>query len=124
MMSSFFPEGTKSDMPEFKEYDLWWTMVKFDDDPEQEKERPVMVISPRKDSATGFYVTSQNPRPGYRDYVISDWKGAGLEKPSTIRLDKTVPLNKEICRKKIGELSKTDRMMLSLWLANQARVHQ
>ncbi|MDO4493820.1 MAG: type II toxin-antitoxin system PemK/MazF family toxin [Clostridia bacterium] len=111
-------------MPEFKEYDLWWTMVKFEDDPDRQKERPVMVMSPRNDSATGFYVTSQNPRPGERDFVIRDWKAAGLTKPSTIRLDRRVPLSKEICREKIGNLSRNDRILLGMWLADPSKVHQ
>lgn len=111
-------------MPSFEKWDLWYTTVRFEDDASQEKERPAIVISVGKNKATGLYVTSSSPRPGFRDYPIKEWKAAGLTKQSTVRLDRVVPLNEIVSREKIGTLDRYDIMILNLWLSDATKVFQ
>ena len=76
------------------------------------KRRPALIVSPDnyntgKDVVIA-YITSQiylPPRLG--DYELQNWKGAGLPKPSKIRM-KFATIDKNIIVKKLGELKKED----------------
>jgi mRNA interferase MazF len=43
------------------------------------------------------------------DLVINKWKESGLPKPSLLRLSKIVTIEKQLVRKKIGSMQKSDR---------------
>ena len=110
-------------MPKFERFDIWYTMVRFEEDPGTAKERPALVITAGTDFGRGLYITSTPPRKGQRDYPIKNWEAAGLDHASTIRLGRVVPLDGTVCRKKIDTLSKEDIMCLSLWMANETRTY-
>ena len=44
------------------------------------------------------------PHRGFLDLEVSDWRAAGLEKPSTIRLSRLVTIEKPILKVRIGQL--------------------
>lgn len=50
------------------------------------------------------------------DVVLSDWREAGLLKPSTVRLSRLVTVERTILRRKLGELTDRDRSVIrSTW---------
>lgn len=105
----------------FRQWEIWRTDVAFQEDADISKKRPALVLTVTgKDSAVGLYITSQSPRPGYRDFPIESWKDCGLEKPSVIRLDKTVPMNSDVCLSKVGELDRNTILRLRINMADES----
>lgn len=80
------------------------------------KRRPALIVS-----AESFHRTladvivcpiSSQPRfyrkPGPGDCPISDWRGAGLRRPSTVRISKLLAVDKQIVKRALGVLPARD----------------
>lgn len=75
------------------------------------KYRPVIVVGVREDGTLVMMVTSAaNKLSLPHDYVIQDWEGAGLDKPSIARADRIaeIPPGYLGTAGKIGKLSNRD----------------
>jgi mRNA interferase MazF len=71
------------------------------------KPRPVLVLLDLQQDVLICRITSQTSS-GPRDAIISDWKEAGLAKPSVARLNRLVTAEKTILGRKLGKLSSRD----------------
>jgi mRNA interferase MazF len=71
------------------------------------KPRPVLILFDLQQDVLICRVTSATPF-GPLDAIISDWREAGLAKPSVARLDRLVTAEKAILGRKIGKLSSRD----------------
>ena len=95
-------------------YDIYLGAVPYEEDEElplsRYKIRPVVIL----DQNAGYIlnvapITSHAVRDwDVGDYEIIDWKEAGLRKPSTVRLDNLINLNRINIEKKIGRLTARD----------------
>ena len=75
-------------------YDVYLQEVVFEDNPEEFKLRPILDLGNNTGVTLAAKITSKPPRAGYfGEYVLQQWKEAGLKKPSTIRLSKLFPLS-------------------------------
>ena len=97
-----------------KTYDVYIGRVPYEQDEDiplpRYKARPVVII----DRSVGCIisiapVTSHEAREwDSGDYQIQDWREAGLNKPSAVRLDKAMDLNYLNIGRKIGRLTSRD----------------
>jgi len=71
------------------------------------KPRPVLVLFDLQQDVLICRITSAT-RSEPLDVPISDWKQAGLAKPSVARLDRLVTAEKTILGRKLGKLSSRD----------------
>lgn len=99
-------------------WDVWRLAFEYEDKPGIKKERPVVIGAIDDTSALVLVakVTSHEPRCNFPGEVaLKDWKGAGLEKPSTVRCSKTliVPLEAFRNLKRYGHLSEWDAQSVS-----------
>lgn len=93
-------------------WEIWWANVKFEDC-ERVKCRPVLVLDKRISYILSFKITSHSARkrfPG--EYEILQWKAAGLEKPSVVRLSKALRLQESDFVGRMGLLSDSDIMAI------------
>lgn len=54
-------------------WDVWFANVKFTDQPEKVKARPVVIVSPGVAFLIALYITSTPVRDQYQDYAIIKW---------------------------------------------------
>ncbi len=71
------------------------------------KIRPALVLFDLQQDAVICRVTSVS-RSGALDVTISDWRAAGLLKPSVARLDRLVTAEKTVFLRRLGTLSAAD----------------
>lgn len=75
------------------------------------KYRPVIVVGTRDDGSLAMMVTSATSKLSLEhDYLIRNWREAGLDKPSIARADRIaqIPLSYLGTAGLIGRLSQTD----------------
>ena len=90
-------------------WEIWLANVKFDDDPNSVKRRPVLVLDHNVAYILSVKITSHAPRPNFKgEYALKFWKIAGLAKPSTARLSKKLRLRDTDLVRKIGRLHPVD----------------
>jgi hypothetical protein len=104
-------------MAKYQRWDLWYAHVSYTDAPDKEKARPILITSSGEAFLVALYITSASPRPGYPDYIILDWKDAGLTMPSTIRFDRTLKIFPSDLIHKIGRLQQNDIIKVGLHMA-------
>jgi len=75
------------------------------------KPRPVLVLLDLRQDVLICRITSATAS-GPLDAVISDWREAGLAKPSVVRLDRLVTAEKTILGRKLGRLSLRDKEVI------------
>lgn len=103
-------------------WEIWLAKVKFEDEPNKVKERPVLVISPEQCFILSFKITSHKPRYNDRlDYPIKKWAEVGLQKQSTIRISKLLQLIKKDFTHKIGRLHPIDILAVIKILQNSKK---
>ena len=88
------------------------------------KYRPVIVVGTREDGSLVMMVTSStNKLRLEHDYLLRDWKEAGLRNPSIARVDRIaeIPAGYLGSAGRIGMLSPADRAGISAILANMGR---
>jgi mRNA interferase MazF len=71
------------------------------------KPRPVLVLLDLGQDCLIARITSV-PHTDKLDVLVSQWKQAGLEKPSTVRLTRLVTAEKTLLKTKIGSLTASD----------------
>lgn len=100
-------------------------------DLENSKKRPALVLretnySRNMQLISIAMITSQIEMPEIEgDYLVKEWKTAGLLHPSRLRLSKVATLEGSLIVKKMGDLSETDfkgisrlfRKLYHVWLA-------
>lgn len=79
------------------------------------KARPVLVLVDLGVDCLVCRITSV-PHQSFLDISLTNWKDAGLEKPSTIRLARIVTIEKSLLKIRIGRLSSDDLTRVrTLW---------
>lgn len=92
-----------------QKWDIWLANVRFEDNPEESKLRPVLVIDKQNMFILSFKMTSNTPRQNfYGEYSIKYYKEAGLVKPTVIRLSKKLLLLENEFIHQIGRLHPYD----------------
>lgn len=102
----------------FRKWDIWRATVKFEDSNEC-KERPVLVYNETAYVVISFKMTSADRGDNQKEYKIKEWQKAGLDKPTSVRLEKVIKLEEGDFVKRIGRLSPADIMQLELRLASR-----
>jgi len=77
-----------------------WTWVRYEEDPGQGKDRPVLVVGRNGRTLLGLMLSSQSDRDGQRDWLAL---GAGAwdaeRRPSWIRLDRVLEVDEDGIRR-------------------------
>jgi hypothetical protein len=80
--------------------EIVWTYVKYEDDPSQGKDRPVLVVGRNGRTLLGLMLSSQHDRDGQRNWLAL---GAGAwdreDRPSWIRLDRVIEVDEDGIRR-------------------------
>nr|WP_185046955.1 type II toxin-antitoxin system PemK/MazF family toxin [Actinoplanes octamycinicus] len=80
--------------------EIVWTWVPYEDDPDQGKDRPVLVVGREGATLLGLMLSSQNERDGQRNWLAL---GAGewdrTERPSWVRLDRVLEVEEDGIRR-------------------------
>jgi hypothetical protein len=90
-----------------------WTWVRYEEDPGQGKDRPVLVVGRDGRTLLGLMLSSQSDRDGQRDWLAL---GAGAwdadRRPSWIRLDRVLEVDEDGIRREgaILERARFDRV--------------
>ena len=90
-----------------KKWEIHWAFVKFEDSDEI-KRRPVLIIDESNAVIISFKMTGTDRGDNVREYRIEKWQEAGLSKPTSVRLDKILHLQKTDLDGKIGRLQEID----------------
>lgn len=100
-----------------QKWEVWWAKVKFEDEPDVVKTRPVVIFDNRQAYIVSFKVTGQMPRENFRgEYVLQKWQEAGLQTVSVVRLSKQLKLVPDDFVDKIGMLTIKDIMGIKMML--------
>ena len=99
----------------YQQWDIWYAPFAFEEDPNQTKDRPVLIISTQPLTCVVLKITSAGKRDD-DDYEIQKWQEAGLDRKSYIRINKRVRMEIEHFRRKIGRLQDIDILLLGLKL--------
>ena len=97
--------------------EIVWTWVKYEDDPSQGKDRPVLVVGRNGRTLLGLMLSSQSERDGQRD-----WLGLGPgewdreKRPSWVRLDRVLEVDEDGIRREGSVLDRArfDRVATAL----------
>jgi hypothetical protein len=85
-----------------------WTWVKYEDDPHQGKDRPVLVVGRDGDTLLGLMLSSQHERDGQHNWLAL---GAGAwdrqDRPSWVRLDRVLEVAEDGIRREGAALDRT-----------------
>lgn len=94
-------------------WEVWLADFPFEDLPNQVKERPVIILNTEPLCILATKVTTHNVRASDDyDVEIIEWKEAGLKQPSVARISKTISLNPQSFKHKIGDLSTNDQIRI------------
>jgi PemK-like, MazF-like toxin of type II toxin-antitoxin system len=80
--------------------EIVWTWVRYEDDPHQGKDRPVLVVGRDGRTLLGLMLSSQHERNGQRNWLPlgpGDWDRA--HRPSWIRLDRILEVDEDGIRR-------------------------
>ncbi|MCL2226264.1 MAG: hypothetical protein FWB97_01350 [Oscillospiraceae bacterium] len=88
-----------------KKWELWLAKVKYEDDPNTVKIRPVLIVAPQEVLVIAFKMTGTER---IQDYKVKDWQGAGLDKETFIRVSLRLALQEHDLSSKIGMLQPND----------------
>lgn len=92
-----------------KIWDIVDAKVVFNEDDNQFKIRPVLVLDEINNIYCSFKITSNTTREGLGEYTVVEWKKAGLDKESNIRLNRMFMLSPNNILSKRGVLELKDR---------------
>ena len=80
--------------------EIVWTWVKYEDDPTQGKDRPVLVVGRNGRTLLGLMLSSQSERDGQRDWLAlgpGEWDRDS--RPRWVRLDRIIEVDEDGIRR-------------------------
>ena len=90
---------------------IWMAKVGYEDSDEF-KERPVLIMNNVAYMISAFKMTGTDRGDNFPEHRIRDWKGAGLKKETSVRLDKLLKLDKTVLTTYVGKLSIGDIFLI------------
>lgn len=91
-----------------KPWDIYWATIQYEDS-DQSKKRPVLLTTNGEAYQLGFKMTTK-ARDHELEYSLKDYSGAGLKKPTIVRLThKVIPSAPLQESDFIGRVQKEDR---------------
>jgi len=87
--------------------EVWYIDFPFEDDPNQSKKRPCIVIDVDTLEVLSIKVTTREARDEY-DIPIFKWRDANLLEPSYARVSKSMMIPKSSFEERWGMIAKTD----------------
>jgi hypothetical protein len=89
--------------------EIVWTWVKYEDDPQQGKDRPVLVVGRDGRTLLGLMLSSQSERDGQRNWLaLGPGAWDAEHRPSWIRLDRVLEVDEDGIRRE-GAVFAQDR---------------
>ena len=88
--------------------EIVWTWVRYEDDPHQGKDRPVLVVGRDGHTLLGLMLSSRHERNGQRNWLAlgpGDWDRT--QRPSWIRLDRILEVDEDGIRREGAVLDRT-----------------
>jgi mRNA interferase MazF len=82
------------------------------------KRRPVLVVHDFGDADLLVVPVTSHPARLAADVILTDWKGAGLRIPSTVRVGKLATIEKSCIVRKLGALPPDDALRFGRTLAD------
>ena len=80
--------------------EIVWTWVTYEDDPNQGKDRPVLVVGRNGRTLLGLMLSSQSERDGQRDWLALGPGGWDRDsRPSWVRLDRILEVDEDGIRR-------------------------
>ncbi|BCJ55821.1 hypothetical protein Asp14428_72960 [Actinoplanes sp. NBRC 14428] len=97
--------------------EIVWTWVKYEDDPSQGKDRPVLVVGRDGRTLLGLMLSSQSERDGQRHWLAlgpGSWDRES--RPSWVRLDRVLEVDEDGIRREGAVLDRArfDRVAAAL----------
>ena len=89
------------------QWSVWRAIVRFEDDPNSSKERPVIILDDRTALCLSLKVTSKVKNDRYH-VKLEQWEAAGLTRPSWVDISKIITLQEGDFVKEIGKLDIVD----------------
>lgn len=102
----------------YKQWDIWLADVRFEDTQEHKK-RPVLIYNDVLYAVISYKMTSTDRGDNQKEYQIREWKAAGLENPTSVRLEKVLRLEAGDMICKIGRLTPRDILQIEYRLASR-----
>lgn len=90
---------------------IWMANVKYEDSTTS-KERPVLIMNNTAYMISAFKMTGTDRGDNFPEHRIRDWQGAGLNKPTSVRIDKLLRLDKAVLTTYVGKLSLQDIFLI------------
>lgn len=91
-------------------WEVWFALFPYEENPDVLKPRPVIVLDTQTFEVLSTKVTSHNERDeDPYDVPILHWKESGLKHKSVARVAKTIQLDKDKFKYKIGTLKEEDQ---------------
>jgi hypothetical protein len=88
--------------------EIVWTWVRYEDDPHQGKDRPVLVVGREARTLLGLMLSSQEERDGQRDWLAlgpGEWDRD--RRPSWVRLDRVLEVDEDGIRREGAVLDRS-----------------
>jgi hypothetical protein len=97
--------------------EIVWTWVEYEDDPNQGKDRPVLVVGRDGTTVFGLMLSSQSDRDGQRHWLaLGSGAWDGERRPSWVRLDRVLAMPENGIRREGAVLDRArfDRVATTL----------
>lgn len=97
---------------------IWMATVRYEDSSES-KERPVLIMNNAVYMISAFKMTGTDRGDEFPEHRIRNWKGAGLTKETSVRLDKRLRLDKSALKVYVGKLCPEDIFLIQNKLSSK-----
>ena len=98
----------------YNRWEIWNAIVKYEDNPDESKRRPVVILGQQELSVIALKITGTE-RP---EYKIINWSESGLYKQSYIDCSAKLILKANDFHNKLGVLHPDDILKLAEYLKN------
>ena len=89
----------------YKRWEIWLAEVKFEDNPDEIKIRPVLIVAQQEMLLIAYKMTRTKR---INDYSIINWVESGLDKQTHIITELRIRLHEKSLKTKIGNLHPND----------------
>ena len=102
----------------YKRWDIYFAMAPHFENPNISTRHPVMIWNENTAFLIAFKMTSTDRGNEGKEYRLQEWKAAGLDHETSIRLIMPVRIDKSQIREYVGTIQSIDRFKIEEKLIN------
>ena len=102
----------------YERWEIYYAQVPFQEDPSKSSRHPILIWNETQAFVASYKMTSTNRGSQGMEYRLKEWKEAGLDHETSVRLEYAVRIDPAGIQEYVGKIQPADKLGIEKKMLN------